>query len=120
VGFLPGEIVGMRVARVFRLAGRYELFFGELADGLQHRKPCPTRRLVGDHQRLADQRIDQIQGGELVTRIRYRLGTCEVETPCEYRASIEQCLLRGAEEVVGPLKGMAQCLMSLQPTSRAD
>jgi len=41
IGLSPGEVVGVRGARVGRLAGVYELFFGELADGLQHREPCP-------------------------------------------------------------------------------
>ena len=60
-----------------------ELFLGELADRLQHREPSPLRCPVGDHKRLAHQRIQQIQRGEVVTTIGHRARRGEVEPASE-------------------------------------
>src|ERR1700722_12064732 len=49
---------------------RSELLLGELADRLQHRKPGPPRNPVSDQQRLAHQRVEQIQDSELITGTR--------------------------------------------------
>src|ERR1700757_3563396 len=66
-----------------------ELLLGELADRLQHRKPGPPRRPVSDHQRLAHQRVEQIQGGEVIIGTHDRAGALEVESPAntEHRSS---------------------------------
>ena len=66
VGFASGEVARVRGANLGCFAAGDELFLGELADRLQHRKPGPPRRPVSDQQRLAHQRIEQIQGGEVV------------------------------------------------------
>ena len=66
VGFAPGEVAGMRGPDLGGLAAGDELFLGELADRLQHRKPGPPRRPVGDQQRLAHQSVQQIQHGVVV------------------------------------------------------
>jgi len=48
VGFLCSEVTGMRAAKLISLTTGHNLFLGELADGLEHRKPGPRRRTVGD------------------------------------------------------------------------
>jgi hypothetical protein len=45
-------------ARLGGLARTGELFLGELADRLQHRKPSAPRGVIGDHQRLANQSVE--------------------------------------------------------------
>ena len=68
VGFASGEVARVGGPDLGCFATGDELFLGELADRLQHRKPGPPRRPVGHQQRLAHQRIEQIQGGEVITR----------------------------------------------------
>ena len=89
-----------------------ELFLGELADRLQHRKPGPPRRPVGDQQRLADQRVEQIQGGEVIIGTHDGAGAFEVESAGEHRTSLQQHLFRVIEQVVGPRHGVAQRLVA--------
>ena len=43
VGFTPGEVASMGGPDLGGLAAGDELFLGELADRLQHRKPGPPR-----------------------------------------------------------------------------
>ena len=66
VGFAPGEVARVGGPNLGCFATGDELFLGELADRLQHRKPGPPRRPVSDQQRLAHQGIEQIQGGEVI------------------------------------------------------
>ena len=98
------------------------MFLGELADRLQHRKPGPPRRPVGDEQRLAHQRIQQIQNGVVVGAIESgdRAGTLEVESTGEHRTPLQQRLLGVVEQVVGPRHRVAQRLVAFQPAPRAD
>ena len=53
VGFASGEVPRVGGPNLGRLAAGDELFLGELADRLQHRKPGPPRRPVSHQQRLA-------------------------------------------------------------------
>ena len=43
VGFTPGEVAGVCGPDLVGVAAGHELFLGELADRLQHRKPGPPR-----------------------------------------------------------------------------
>ncbi len=114
VGFPPSEVAGMRCAGFGRRPAGGELFLGELADRLQHRKPGPPRRPVSDQQRLAYQGIEQIQGGEVIIGTHDCAGTFEVESPGEHRTSIQQRLFRVVEQVVGPRDGVAQGVVAFQ------
>src|SRR4051794_32460194 len=58
VCFQPGEIAGMRSACLRRVAAGGELLLGELTDRFQHRIPSAPRGVIGDHQRLAYQRVE--------------------------------------------------------------
>jgi hypothetical protein len=119
VGFSPGVVAGMRGAHLRRRTAGGELFLGELADRLQHRKAGPPRGPVGDQQRLAHQRIEQIEDGEVVClwgiwESGYRACTLEVESAGEHRTSLQQRLLRVFQVVEGPRHRMAQRLMAFQ------
>ena len=102
------------------LAARDELFLGELADRLQHRKPGPPRRPVGDQQRLAHQGVEHIQCGQVVAAATDCARSGEVEPSGEYRTPCQQRLFGVVEQVMGPLHRMTQCLVALQPTPRPD
>jgi hypothetical protein len=95
-----------------RFAALNQLILGELADRLQHRKPNPPRGPVGDQQRLAHQRVEQIEGGEIIIGTHYGTGALEIESPGEHRTPIEQWLFRLVEQVVGPRHCVAQCLVA--------
>jgi hypothetical protein len=58
VGFSASEVVGMGGPNLLCSDGSDELVFGELANRLEHRKPCSPRASIGDEQRLADQRVE--------------------------------------------------------------
>ncbi len=66
VGLAVGEKPCVGRTRLGRFPAFDELLLGELADGLQHRKPGPTRRPICDEHRLAHQRVKQIEDRELV------------------------------------------------------
>ena len=105
-GAVPqGHDVGFASGEVPRVGGPYlrcgtrgdELFLGELADRLQHRESGPPRRAVGDQQRLAHQRVEQIQGGEVIIGTHDRTSTLEVESTREHRTPLQQRLFRVVE-----------------------
>jgi hypothetical protein len=84
IGFPSGEVSRVGGTRLVGFASAHQLFFGELADGLEHRKPCATGGLVYRHKRFAHKRFEQIQRGVSVTAAPHRLGTFYVESACEY------------------------------------
>ena len=119
VGFTTGEVPGMGGPNLFRFrrTGGDELFFGELADRLQHRKPGPPRIPVGDQQRLTHQGVQQIQHGVVVGAIEsaYCTGTLQIEPTREHRTPLQQRLLLVIEVVVGPCHRVAQRVVAFQP-----
>jgi len=102
-------------ADLISLTALGELVVGVLADGLQHGKPGPPRGAVGDQQRLAHQRIQQIQGGELVVGVADRARTGYVESTREHRAPPQQSLLGVIKQVVGPCHRVAQRVVVVFP-----
>ena len=102
------------------LAAGDELLLGELADGLQHRKPGPPRRPVGNQQRLAHQRVEQIQDGQVVAAATDCARSGEVEPSGEHRTACQQRLFGVVEQVVGPGHRVTQRVVALQPAPRPD
>ena len=93
VGFTPGEVAGMGVARLPGVAIVRELLVGELTDRLEHRKPRLARCLLSDDQRFAHQCIEQIDDSIAIHfRTRYRAGTFEVEATREAEHRSSSCL----------------------------
>jgi len=66
VGFPSGEVARVGGPNLGCFAAGDQLFLGELADRLQHRKPGPPRRPVGDQQRLAHKSVEYLEDGVLV------------------------------------------------------
>ena len=65
------------------------------------RRPGPPGRPVGDQQRRAHQRIEQIQGGDVIIGSHDGAGALQIESPGEHRTPIQQRLFRVVEQVVG-------------------
>jgi hypothetical protein len=125
VGFSTSEVVGMGGPNLFCSTGSDEFIFGELANRLQHRKPGSPRAPIGDEQRLADQRVEQIEYGVAIDVIdvigtRYRAGTSEIESARKHRTPIQQCLLCVIKKRVRPCHRMAQRLVTFQSPPRPD
>ena len=112
------EVPGMGAPNLFRFrrTGGDELFLGELADRLQHRKPGPPRRPVGDQQRLTHQGVQQIQHGVVVGAIEsgHRARTLEIEPTREHRTPLQQHLFRVIEVVVRPRHRVTQGVVACQ------
>ncbi len=119
---LPGEVASVGGPDLIGGTSGHKLFLGELADRLQHRKSGPPRGSVGDQQRLAHQRIQQIQHGVVVGVVEsgHRAGALEIEPTREHRTPLQQRLLRVVEVVVGPCHGVAQGLVAFRPAPGAD
>ena len=86
VGFAPGEVAGMGGPRLGGLAACDELFLGELADRLQHRKPGPP----GDRSATSsDLRTKASSRSRRRSRRRHRSGhrarALEVDSAREHR-----------------------------------
>ena len=82
-----------------------QLLLGELADRLQHREPGSARGPVGDEQRLAHQRIQQIKDGVIVgssnPATAQALSRSNPPANTEHRSS--SAFSGIVEQVVGPL-----------------
>jgi hypothetical protein len=111
----------MRGTRIAGIAAGDELLVGELADRLQHRKPGPPRRPIGDQERLAHQGVQQIEHGQVVEAFEsgHRASALEIEPTGEHRAPFQQSLLRVIEVVVGPGHRVAQGVVACQAAPRA-
>ncbi len=86
VGFASGEVPRVGGPNLGCFASGDEFLLGDLADGLHHRKAGPPRRPVGDQQRLAYQRVQQIQHGVVIDLIEtsYCTGALDVEATREH------------------------------------
>src|SRR3954454_21426253 len=102
------------------LAAGHELFFGVLPNGLQHREPSVRRGSVGDHERLARQRIKKIERGELVIEAGHRASAVEVKPAREHRTSSQYQLFSVFEQIERPLDSVTQGLMAFESAARAD
>ena len=92
--------------------------FPELADGLEEAVPGARAAVVGDHERLPDQRIEQTEHVDIVGAVDHGTGAHQVEAAREHRRQAEQFALVFGEEVIGPLHGMAERVLSFRPRLR--
>ena len=109
-------MTGVVVTGDLRRAAGVELLGGVLTDHLQQPVSRDTLTFVAFHQRLRHQRREQLERLELVgadTR-RDRDGGVEVEAADAHRQTIEQRAFVVGEQVVGPVDGGAQGLVSFQ------
>jgi hypothetical protein len=84
IGFALGEVAGVGSTHCVGFTCLHKLLFSELADGLQHRKPCRFKCPVHNQKRFADKGIEQIQCDEVVDRASDSTRTGKVEAPSEH------------------------------------
>ena len=115
LGRLAGEVLGVPVAsRLERRPCSAKPVLGELADGLEEAVAGAGGGVVGDHERLADQRVEMPEHVDLVGVVAHRVEARQVEAAGEDRREAEQVPLVVGQEVVRPLHRMAQRELSLR------
>ena len=92
---------------------------GELADGLEEAVPGARGGVVGDHERLADQRVEMSEHVDVVGAVDHRADAREVEAAREHRRQAEQLALVVVQQVVRPRHRVAERELSLRPRRRA-
>ena len=90
----------------------------ELADGFEETVPGACAAVVGDHERLADQGVEQTEHVDIVGIVGHGTGARQVKAAREHRRQTEQFALVFGEEVIGPLHGMAERELSFRPRLR--
>ena len=107
-------VMRVRVTRTFGVLSSVELFGGVLADGLEEPVATRGRSVTVFHQRLRDERTQPIDRVELleagVGRDRGR--GREIEVADEHREPLQQLLLDGIEERIGPVDGRFEALVA--------
>src|SRR5207237_7959487 len=113
-----GEALAMAVASPLERARIRQPVLGELADRLKEAVAGAGNGVVGDEERLSDQRVEMPEHVHVVGSVDHGGDAGEVEAAGEDRRSAEQLLLVVGQEVVGPLQRMAERELSLRPRYR--
>ncbi len=103
------------------VAAQRQLFARVLADGFEHHVARAVVAFVEHHERLLDQRLQQVKhvlAGERL-RAAYVLGRGEIEAADEHAKPVEHDLLFGREQLVRPVDQRAQGLLPLLQDARA-
>ena len=93
-GRLAREVRGVPIARALARARLRQPVVGELADGLEEAVPRARGGVVGDHERLADQRVEMAEHVDIVGAVDHRADAREVEAAREHRRQAEQLAAR--------------------------
>ena len=107
-GRLPREVLGVPVTSPLERARLRQPVLGELADGLEEAVAGAGGGVVGDHERLPDQRVEMPEHVHVVGPVDHRADARQVEAAGEHRRQAEQLPLVVGQEVVGPLHRMAE------------
>ena len=109
-------VPGVTIEPGLGLAGTGQPVRSELPQRLEHAEPGTLTRLHRLDHRLGHERIDQVDHIERVDDGvvgAHRFGGLELEPAHEHRQPLEQRLLVGVHEVIGPLHPVAQGLVTL-------
>ena len=115
---LPREVRGVPITGLLEQTRLGQAVFPELADGLEEAVSGARAAVVGAHERLADQRVEQTEHIDLVRAVDDGTGARQVEAAREYRRQAEQFAFVLAEKVIGPLHGVAERELSFRPRLR--
>ena len=118
VGRLAREVRRVPVARSLEVAGLGEPVLGELADRLEQAVPGAGGGVVGDHERLADERVEVPQHVDLVGVVDHRADARQVEAAGEHRRDAQQRSLVVGQQVVRPLDRVAERELPLRAGRR--
>ncbi len=97
---LASEVRSMSISRRFERSGLRQAILGELADRLEQAVARPRRRVVGDDERLADERIEVFEDIHLVVAVDDGEDAREVEAAREDRRGAQQISLVVGQQVV--------------------
>ncbi len=111
---LAREVCRVQVTPSLTLAGFGEAILAELADRLEQAVPRAGGGVVGDDERLADERVEVPQHVDLVGVVDDRAHAREVEAAGEHRRDAQQRSLVVGQQVVRPLDRVAQCELTLR------
>ena len=115
----PGEVLGVPVTSPLERARLRQPVLGELADGLEEAVAGAGRGVVGDEERLSDQRVEMPEHVHVVGPVDHGADARQVEAAGEDRREAEQLPLVVGQEVVGPLHRMAERELSFRPRYRS-
>ena len=111
---LASEVRRVPVAHPLERARLRQSILGELADRLEQAVPRARRRVVGDDERLADQRVEVFEDVDLVVAVDDREDARQVEAAGEHRRGAQQVTLVVGQQVVGPGDRVAQRLLAIR------
>ena len=97
---LESEVRRVAISRRFERSGLGQAILRELADRLEQAVARPRRRVVGDDERLADERIEVFEDIHLVVAVDDSEDAREVEAAREDRRGAEESLLVVGQQVV--------------------
>ena len=117
-GGLPCEVRGVPVASPLERARLRQPVLGELADGLEEAVAGAGGGVVGDEERLSDQRVEMPEHVHVVGPVDHGADARQVEAAGEDRRQAKQLPLVVGQEVVGPLHRMAERELSFRPRYR--
>ena len=118
---LIGKERRMQIARGLAVRALGEPLLGELPNSLQHGVAELRTGALDLHERLADERIEQIEHLELVQIAieiapTHRSRSDEREPAGEYRCSLQHALFDLGQQVIGPLHRVTQRLVPFERT----
>jgi hypothetical protein len=111
---LLGEVAAVPIPHVGEGAGAGELVLGELPDRLQDPVPRGAAHLLGRHEGLPHQAVQQVERRVLVVAPVDGSDGRQVAAVGEHGAAPQDAPLVIVEQVVGPLHRLAQGLVSRQ------
>ena len=117
-GRLLREVRGVPVTSPLERARLRQPVLGELADRLEQAVSGTGGRVVGDDERLSDQRVEMPEDVHVVGSVDHGADARQVEAAGEDRRQAEQVALVVGQEVVGPLHGMAERELAFRPRRR--
>ena len=106
-GRLAGEVRGVPVTSPLERARLRQPVLGELADGLEEAVAGAGGGVVGDDERLPDQRVEMPEHVDVVGAVDDRADARQVEAAGEDRRQAEQLPLVVGQQVVRPLDRVA-------------
>ena len=97
---LPCEVRRVPITGWLEQALLRQPVFPELADGLEEAVPSVRPAVVGDHEGLSDQRVEQTEHLDIVGAIDHGTHAGQVKATREHRCQAEQFALVFGEEVI--------------------
>jgi hypothetical protein len=105
----------MPVTNLIAVAGFRQPVGAELANRFEEAVSRARRGVVGDHERLADQRVDVSEHVDVVGSVDHGADARQLEAAREHRRPAEHVALFVGQEVVRPLHCVAERRLPFRP-----